>query len=293
MTEVDIARLEEGEDLAAGRYGLVRRMTNSRRREDFAVKFYNPIRFAGDIDAVVNQMNTFLCLCHPCVLPIRRYTPPRDGSGLILATDYLAKGSLEEVLQNPGQHSGPGGWTHTRIAIAAAGIALGMNYLHTWGVTHGTLKPADILLDDKYRAKISDYQTSTLERLRAVKSSQVGSPSYLAPEVYEDGVVPTGKVDVFAFGLILYEMVVGVKAFPTSLSTASVMKRVLLGQRPKIPANVPEWVRILIERCWTVKSQTRPTFTEIVEKMNANKYTLFDDVDSEQVREFMMEMENG
>lgn len=293
LNELDPVRLDEVSDLACGRYGIVRHMINPRNDRHYAVKFYNPHRFSGDSAALMNQVSSLIGLSHPCVNPILLFTPPRDGSGPVIASTFLPMGSLDEVLQKIERHNRPDYWTNTQIAIVAAGIALGMNYLHACGITHGTLKPADILLDGNCRARITDYATYTLERLRAVKSSQVGSPSYLAPEVYEDGVVPTQKIDVFAFGLILYELVVGGKVFPTALSTAAVMKRVLLGHRPKIPASVEPWVRTMIERCWGIRPDARPTFAEIVDQMNSHEFRLFSDVDTNIVSAFTNDMQNG
>jgi serine/threonine protein kinase len=185
----------------------------------------------------------------------------------------------------------PAFWNHTVSAIIVAGIALGMNYLHNAGVIHAMLKPADILLDERHRPKITDYATFTMEQIGAVKPSQVGSPGYIAPELYEDSVLPSTSVDVFSFGLILYELVVGTPAFSPSLSASAVMKRVVLGQRPDIPASVSPIVRRLITQCWSGQPSDRPRFAEILSQLTSCDFKIFPDVDSETITKFIEEMQ--
>jgi serine/threonine protein kinase len=183
-------------------------------------------------------------------------------------------------------------WTHTQIAIIVAGIAIGINRLHTCGIAHGALKPSDILLGENYQPKISDYVTWTMERTRVAKPSQVGSPTYTAPEIYDCAIDPTGSVDVFAFGLILYELAVGEKAFPLSLSTAAVMKRVIMGQRPTIPQTVDPKVSRLITRCWAPQPERRPTASEAIETLASFDFEILPDVDHRQVIAYLHNMQN-
>jgi hypothetical protein len=105
----------------------------------------------------------------------------------------------------------------------------------------------------------------------------------MAPEMYEEGAY-TDKVDVFSFGLILYEIVVGEPAFPPDLRAAQVMTRVLTGERKPIPDFVPDWVHGLILKCWDNNPDLRPPFCEIEGMLRGQDFEIAAEVESEKVR---------
>jgi serine/threonine-protein kinase len=253
------ARLESVRDIASGRFGIVRQMRNPRTHQNYAVKFCHAPRTRGDFAAFKETLPLFASVCHPCVVPLKSIIASRDGSGPTVTMEYVPNGSLADVLLSVERGQPPVYWTHTQIAIIVAGIAFGIKHLHICGIVHGIWKPSHIFSDQNYQPRISDYVTWTMERTRIVKLSQVGSPTYIAPEMYDCKRVPSGGVDVFAFGLILYELVVGEKAFPLSLSTGVVMKRMIMGQRPSIPQTVNPNVSHLITPCWAPQPENRPS----------------------------------
>merc|ERR1712083_459728 len=81
------------------------------------------------------------------------------------------------------------------------------------------------------------------------------------PEFFR-GKTITPKSDVYAFGFILWEMYT--KQIPfQGLSFNQLIKQVRRGQKPEIPASIPEFMRDLISSCWESKPSKRPNFTEI------------------------------
>jgi serine/threonine protein kinase len=290
--DVDPNRLETIQELASGRFGVVREMRNLRTHVSYAVKFYHSTRTRGDLIAFKQSIPILISFHHLCVHPIISLTPPREGSGPMIAMEYLPNGSLADILFKIERNQTPEFWTHTQITIILIGILQGLTYLHSHGIVHAGLKPSDILLDENYRPKISDYATWTMERTGVIKPSQVGSPTYTAPEIYDCQVVPTESVDIFAFGLILYELIVGQKAFPLSLSTTAVMKRVILDQRPKIPETVDLRVRQIISQCWSVRLEDRPRASEVLEQFAAFDFKIFADVDRREIAAFVNDIQN-
>ena len=139
-------------------------------------------------------------------------------------------------------------------------IALGLSAAHTRQVIHRDLKPSNILLDAGGSAYISDFGiarslgTSGLTRTGAI----VGTPDYLSPEQARAAPVD-GRSDLYALGLLLYEMLVGQPAFSGGTQSESLTQR-LLGPPPAIRsvrADVPSWVERLLDRLLRVNPAHR------------------------------------
>ncbi|TYJ35055.1 hypothetical protein E1A91_A05G210400v1 [Gossypium mustelinum] len=131
---------------------------------------------------------------------------------LIKLQGYMEKGSLRDWLCNQSTDE-IGCWTR-RIQIALD-VANGLHYLHSFtkpAYVHGDINSSNILLNGGLRAKIANF---SLAKEVASETSSVtfrtrvtGSRGYLAPEFAQTGQV-TSKIDVFAFGLVLLELITG------------------------------------------------------------------------------------
>ena len=117
--------------------------------------------------------------------------------------EYVSGPSLRELMLNE-----PGGLGAQKAAYFVAGIAKGLAYLHERGIVHRDLKPANIFYDDGY-VKIGDYGLS--KHLSVSKHSgqtvSVGTVHYMAPEIGSGNY--TKAIDIYALGVILYEMLTG------------------------------------------------------------------------------------
>jgi hypothetical protein len=109
---------------------------------------------------------------------------------------------------------------------------------------------------------------------------------YLAPECYENVSLP--ESDVFAFALILYELVAGQPAFPKTLGQPGVAKRLIIDEwRPRIPQFVLPGVRDLISDCWATEPTARPSFNEILERLESLQFQLRPDANSLRLTQFV------
>jgi serine/threonine protein kinase len=105
----------------------------------------------------------------------------------------------------------------------------------------------------------------------------------MAPEMYEEGDYDF-KVDVFSFGLILYEIFTNKAVFGGDLSPPQIMNRALTGKRPRVPDNISGFARTLIESCWSTEPQSRPSFCDILDTLRQHDYKITRDVNSSAVR---------
>jgi hypothetical protein len=112
----------------------------------------------------------------------------------------------------------------------------------------------------------------------------------MAPDIYEDRTQMTMKrdssTDVFSFALIPFEILFGVKVFPTTLSAAVIIRKVQgskgcqlkAGDRPMIPTKVHGLFQELISRGWHPRPDRRPTFADMWKKLREVKFEVFPNV---------------
>ena len=94
-------------------------------------------------------------------------------------------------------------------------ICAGLAAAHADGIVHRDLKPANIMLDGRGRARITDFGLAAAAEAVRGKEALSGTPAYMAPEQLAGGVI-TPRTDVYALGLVLYEMFTGKRPFTES-----------------------------------------------------------------------------
>jgi serine/threonine protein kinase len=186
-------------------------------------------------------------------------------------------------------------WNHTagavganRIAKIVVGIALAMRFVHSRGVIHRDLNPQNILLGWDWSVRIADFGRSISSEAPdgPVESWPPVDSRYLAPECYDGHFLPAS--DVFAFGLFLFEILTGRSAFRESLSLLQIAFMIAVENgRPVIPESVLPGVRELMEDCWAVEPDDRPTFEQIVDRLKEMNFKVMADVNSLKLASFM------
>ncbi|XP_027357029.1 G-type lectin S-receptor-like serine/threonine-protein kinase LECRK3 [Abrus precatorius] len=129
-----------------------------------------------------------------------------EGDHRLLVYEYMSNGSLARFLFGISRPH----WNQ-RVQIAL-GIARGLTYLHeecSTQIIHCDIKPQNILLDDLFTPRISDFGLAKLllaEQTQAAKTGLRGTIGYFAPEWFRKGSITT-KVDVYSFGVMLLEII--------------------------------------------------------------------------------------
>ncbi|PUZ63172.1 hypothetical protein GQ55_3G046600 [Panicum hallii var. hallii] len=138
-----------------------------------------------------------------------------DGGKLMLVYDYMPRGSLEEMLHGEKKGKGALGWPE-RFKVAV-GVARALESIHGGGdhrpVIHRDIKSSNILVADDFEPKLCDFGLAMWadEAAAQVTGDDVaGTFGYLAPEYFMHGKV-SDKLDVYAFGVVLLELISGRK----------------------------------------------------------------------------------
>eukprot|EP00026_Physarum_polycephalum_P008876 Phypoly_transcript_08979.p1 GENE.Phypoly_transcript_08979~~Phypoly_transcript_08979.p1 ORF type:complete len:344 (+),score=53.93 Phypoly_transcript_08979:284-1315(+) len=182
---------------------------------------------------------------------------------LTFVTEFLSGGSLFDQLQAKKLTVDP--FMFKRMARE---IAQGMNYLHLSGIIHRDLKSLNILLDHNNTVKICDFGLSKMRASEAdVMTKKIGTPIWMAPELIR-GEDYNEKVDVYAFGIILWELGTGELPYPKMDSIQIAVAVSSKGMRPPIPDKWPPFLRELAQACWHDDHKVRPTFQQILDKLN-------------------------
>ena len=180
-----------------------------------------------------------------------------------------------------------GSWIRLLRAVhISLDIAKAMSHLHSRGFVHRDLKPSNILMTKDAVVKICDFgasrQFERLIRKKRVVSIEIGTPPFMAPELFPVDVSPelyaendgkayanidSFKTDVYAFGLTMWALLCGREPFP-SLSRKEIQRAVQSeGQRPPIPKWWPPALKALVVCCWHGTPEHRPSFSEIVRSL--------------------------
>ncbi|XP_033632232.1 dual specificity protein kinase splB-like [Asterias rubens] len=192
-----------------------------------------------------------------------------SGQLPLMVLEFMAGGSLYARIHDKSREY----LDHIAYYQISRDIALGMNYLHRHRpqVLHLDMKSMNILLGSHGRAKIGDFGFAKLRHeAEAVQKGKIqGTPAWMAPELMENTSSSiTDKVDVYSFGIILWEMLTCEQPF-SGLSVFQVLEKVQQKKRPEIPQTCPEPLKHLIKSCWDHKPNKRPSFKDILIALEA------------------------
>ena len=212
-----LGRYEITGTVGAGGMGAVYRALDTTLRRDVAVKVLHD-EFVADPDRLRRFEREALAtaaLNHPHIIAVYD-VGTHDGTAYVVS-ELLEGRTLQGILA-----TGP--LPPARAAAYASQIALGLAAAHEKGIVHRDLKPANIFITADDRIKILDFglarvdreagpdSTGTTDTSLTAPGMVMGSAGYMAPEQVR-GVAVDHRADIFSFGVVLYEMITGRRAF--------------------------------------------------------------------------------
>ncbi|MEV0169664.1 Stk1 family PASTA domain-containing Ser/Thr kinase [Streptomyces sp. NPDC050803] len=192
--------------IAVGGMATVYRAVDTRLDRVLALKVMHPALAADGtfVERFIREAKSVARLAHPNVVQV--FDQGNDGSYVYLAMEYVAGCTLRDVLRDRGALQPRAALDILEPVLAALGAA------HRAGFVHRDMKPENVLIGDDGRVKVADFGlVRSVDTVTSTTGAVLGTVSYLAPEQIEQPGAADARVDVYACGVVLYEMLTGEK----------------------------------------------------------------------------------
>lgn len=192
--------------IAVGGMATVYRAVDTRLDRVLALKVMHPALAVDGVfvERFIREAKSVARLAHPNVVQV--FDQGTDGSYVYLAMEYVAGCTLRDVLRERGALQPRAALDILEPMLAALGAA------HRAGFVHRDMKPENVLIGDDGRVKVADFGlVRSVDTVTSTTGAVLGTVSYLAPEQIEQPGTADARVDVYACGVVLYEMLTGDK----------------------------------------------------------------------------------
>src|SRR5947209_10139139 len=186
-------------------------------------------------------------LNHPAIVTVHDIGQDDTTGVSFIAMEYVEGQNLKEVLQQGRP------LTFEQIGDVIAQVGEGLDFAHAKGIVHRDVKPANIILLEGMRAKITDFGIAKIASSVANLTSTgqfLGTPNYMAPEQIK-GAPVDGRTDIFSLGICLYECLTRRKPFGGD-SLTSISYKIVHEPFPplhEINPQIPDGYEDVLSRC--------------------------------------------
>jgi tetratricopeptide (TPR) repeat protein len=161
-------------------------------------------------ERILNEVRLARQITHPSVC--RVFDVGEAAGGIFYTMELIEGEDLAALLRRVGR------LPSEKVADIGRQLCAGLSVAHAQGVLHRDLKPANVLIDDDGQVRITDFGIA-ITRTDVGRHLLTGTPAYMAPEQLTRGAALSERTDVYALGLVLYELLVGHPAFDRSRAT--------------------------------------------------------------------------
>jgi len=250
-----------------GNMGYVYKARDRETGETVALKLIKP-EIASDQAMTERFKNELLFarrITHKNVCRVYEFN--RVGGIAYTSMEFVEGESLRSVF------SRFGGLPVRKGVDLALQICSGLREAHAQGIVHRDLKPENVMIDDHGNVKIMDFGIArSMEAGTRMTGAMIGTPAYMAPEQVSGKPVDY-RTDIYALGLILYEMFTGTETFRADTAVAIALK-----QMQEIPApphdidpNIPVYIERAVLKC--LEKEPSKRFQSIAELESALRST--------------------
>ena len=250
-TRTEIAgRYRLDQQIGKGGMGIVYRAEDAQTGEPVAVKLLKPEVVTADpeqVERFIREGEALSQLNHPNIVKMLAAT--QENGDYYLVMEYVTGGSLLDALNDAPQFS------VQRALYIALDLADALTRAHRLSILHRDIKPANVLLAADGTPRLTDFGMARIGEESNVTQQDtiVGTLAYLAPEAFS-GEPPSERTDIWAFGIMLYEMLAGNRPFAQS-SAANLINNIMIqpvpsleDARPDLPTALIDLVGRMLER---------------------------------------------
>nr|POE77295.1 wall-associated receptor kinase-like 9 [Quercus suber]POE83566.1 wall-associated receptor kinase-like 9 [Quercus suber] len=238
----------------------------------------------GKIEQLINEVIILSQINHRNVLKLLGCCLEKEFP--LLVYEFISNGTLSQYLNDQNEEFPPTWDMRLRIAKEVEGALFYLHSSTSSPIYHQDIKSTDILLDDKYRAKVADFGTSrtiAIDQTHLTTNLVQGTFGYLDPEYFHTCQF-TEKSDVYSFSVVLVQLLTGEKAVSSTMTQEvrglatyfiySMEKNNLFNIHDARIMNVDKneqmiTVSKLAKRCLNLKGKKRPTMKEVAMELEA------------------------
>lgn len=260
---IDLRKLNMGDAFAQGAFGKLYRGTYE--GEEVAIKILERPENDQDRAQLMEQqfqqeVMMLATLKHPNI--VRFIGACRKPMVWCIVTEYAKGGSVRQFLTKRHNRSVP-----LKLAVKQAlDVARGMEYVHRLGLIHRDLKSDNLLIFADKSIKIADFGVARIEVQTEGMTPETGTYRWMAPEMIQHRPY-TQKVDVYSFGIVLWELITGMLPFQNMTAVQAAFAVVNKGVRPIIPPDCLPVLAEIMTRCWDPNPDVRPPFSDVVKML--------------------------
>jgi serine/threonine-protein kinase OSR1/STK39 len=238
--------------------------------EEVAIKQLDLEHMNCSLDEITRESQTMRSFNHPNLLPL--YSSFVHEQHVWMVMPYVAGGSVLNIMK----YAFNEGLEEPIIATIMRDVLKALEYLHKNGIIHRDIKAANVLLDTNGRVYLADFGVSTsMERggswgnLRMARSTFVGTPCWMAPEVMQGDEKYDAKADIWSFGITLLELAHGHAPF-ARLPPMKVLMMALQNPPPTLEQSdskkhFSKAMRDIVAKCLVKNPHERPTASQLLE----------------------------
>ena len=292
---VKLKSFKRQEKIGSGGFGYVYKIQKRNSEVFYAAKVSKKsildLLSKADIDAISlhREISIQARLDHPLIVKFIGYslTDFKKEPKPVIVSEYVVNGSLDRVLKDEQKSLVDSKWNDTKKLINIYGIASAMLHMHEKNILHLDLKAENVLVDENFFPKLSDFGLSKDMSADDHSSEFKGTPTHIAPEIW-NGSNYSKASDVYAFGLTVFEIMTNEKPFIELNNIYQIMSEVsILGHRPSFKYPIHPRYQKLIVDCWSQNPSERPSFDEIVESLRSDPEFITEMVDEDEYLNFI------
>jgi serine/threonine protein kinase len=244
---VQVGRYQILDTIGTGANSRVVRAFDPMIGRTVAIKLFPPGLVAGEgRERFIKEARVVGQISHSNIVALHDMGIEESSSTPYLVMEYVEGQPLERLLDK-------GSIPFPRACAWIADVATALGVAHRKGIIHGDVKPANILISEEGRIKLTDFGMARVASRDAKDTPLLGTPAYWCPEQIL-GKPQDGRSDIFSLGVVLYEMITGHRPFDAD-TLQGICARVMSSTplppsqtNPSLPSGLNELVASCLEK---------------------------------------------
>jgi serine/threonine-protein kinase len=241
---VQVGRYQIVGTIGAGATSKVVRAFDPMIGRHVAIKLFSP-QLATDEgrERFIKEARVVGQISHPSIVALHDMGIDEATSTPYLVMEHIEGQPLDRILEK-------GSIPYSRACAWVADVAIALHVAHRKGIIHGDVKPANILITEDGKVKLTDFGMARLASRDTKDTPLLGTPAYWCPEQIL-GKAQDARSDIFSLGVVLYEMVTGKRPFDAESLQAICQKVMSATPLPPSQMNgsLPAGLNELIASC--------------------------------------------